>query len=137
GTPRFPYTTLFRSSRGIADHEEQRSRQLRVDKDVEFAGAGAGTEMRDNPGEMIGRLVGRNLDEARLAVPHRDPRLAPHQPFRTTAADPAPELAVGGDQRLVAGLRRRRRLDPDDGRDDEGFAVPPQLRRAVQDIVRE
>ncbi len=92
--------------------------------------------MRDDPREMIGRLVRRDLDQARLAVPHRDPRLAPHQPFGATATDPAPELAVGGDQRLVAGPRRRGRLDPDDGRDDKGFAPPPQLRRPVQHIVR-
>src|SRR5438874_7219788 len=89
--------------RRIADDEQERSWQLRIDEDLQLARTRAGTEMRDDPWKMLGRLVGRDLHEARLGVAHRGQGLAPHQPFGATAAYPAPEPAVGGDHRLVAG----------------------------------
>ena len=93
--------------------------------------------MRDNAGLIVGGLVGRDLDQTWLPVAHRDQRLAPHQPFGAATAYPAPQFAIGSDQRLVARLRRGGRLDPDDGGDDKGFAAPTQLRRPVQHVIRE
>ena len=91
--------------------------------------------MGDNPRPMLGRLIGRDLDKARLPITDGDESFSPHQGFGTAAAHPAPEPAVGGDERLVAGPSRCGGLDPDDGCDDERLAALAQLHRSIKDLV--
>ena len=123
-------------SRCVAKDEEQRSWQLRIDENVERPGARAGTHVGDNTRQMLGRLIRRDLDQSRLPITDGDESFSPHQGFGTAAAHPAPELAIGGDERLVARPSRCGGLDPDDGCDDERLAALAQLHRSIKDLVR-
>ena len=55
----------------IANDEEQRPRQVRVDEDVQRAGAGAGAHVRDDARLMLGRHLRCDLDQSRLPVAQR------------------------------------------------------------------
>src|SRR5439155_7143738 len=67
----------------IANDEEQWSRQLRVDENVQRPGARAGTQMGDDTRQMLGRLIRRDLDQSRLPITDGDEGFSPYQCFGT------------------------------------------------------
>ena len=123
--------------RAVAEDEQQRPRQSRLDEDVQRAAARAGR--RDHELAALSRLLdlGRRHDphQLRHALGQGSQRLAADDRLRAAAADPAAQAAVGRDDRLVPRPRGGGRLAAHHSRQHARRAVGRVLAEQLQYVV--
>src|SRR5487761_96517 len=123
--------------RGFAEHEQQGARQSRLYEDVERAAArtcGGDHELAPLAG-LLDLLGGHDLDELGRALGKGAESLAPNDRLGAAPSDPTAQAAIRGDDRLVPGSRRGRRLDAHDSRERAWNAISRVLTQQLQYVV--
>src|SRR5712691_2445734 len=124
--------------RGVAENKQQRAWHSRLYENVERTTARTcrGHHELALFASLPDLLGGHDLDELRGALGKGSQSLAPDDRFRTASTDPAPQPAVGGDDRLVPRAGRGRRFDTHDGGQHARCAIGSILTQQLQYVVR-
>ncbi len=103
-----------------------------VDEDIQGASTVTGHAEIDDAGLHLPVLAGADTDQARLAVLEGLFGSIEHRWLRATAADPADQFAVGGDQGLGPRLGGGGRFTTHHGRQHKGRTAGLEFLRLVQ-----